>query len=120
MRIVGANISRCHRLTKDCQPASFVRKRGSRKVMGRKSQLEDKLDNIVSLLQAQNAPKPTAPVIVPLPAPNLVSGFITCPPSRTLHLLKHLLSYVEYHSDAWRQPSGLYINTFFQIRPTDF
>jgi hypothetical protein len=55
----------CHRLTKDCQPASFVRKRGVKKpAEARKSQLEDKLDSLVSLLQAQNAanPKPaTAP-----------------------------------------------------------
>jgi hypothetical protein len=46
----------CHRLTKDCQPATFVRKRGVKKP-ARKSQLEDKLDSLVSLLQAQNTPQ---------------------------------------------------------------
>lgn len=43
-------VRRCHRLGKTCQPATFVRKVGSQKV-GRKSQLEDKLDSLVTLLQ---------------------------------------------------------------------
>jgi hypothetical protein len=41
---------RCLRLNKDCQPAVFVRKKGPQRG-ARKLQLEDKLDNLVNLLQ---------------------------------------------------------------------
>jgi hypothetical protein len=43
-------LNRCHRLSKSCQPATFVRKAGSQRT-ARKSQLEDKLDSLVTLLQ---------------------------------------------------------------------
>ncbi|KAF1965237.1 hypothetical protein BU23DRAFT_519906 [Bimuria novae-zelandiae CBS 107.79] len=53
----GGGCERCHRLSRECHSASFVRKKGSQKA-ARKSQLEDKLDSIVTLLQAQHAPTP--------------------------------------------------------------
>ena len=56
----------CHRLLKDCQTATFARRRATKKpAAARKSQLEDKLDSLVSLLQAQHAPNPNA---APTPA----------------------------------------------------
>ncbi|KAF1999367.1 hypothetical protein P154DRAFT_230071 [Amniculicola lignicola CBS 123094] len=52
---------RCHRLGKECTPAELKRKRGPRKttLAARRSQLEDKLSDLVSLLQAQHALPPT-------------------------------------------------------------
>ncbi|CAI6342284.1 unnamed protein product [Periconia digitata] len=50
---------RCHRLAKDCHPSTSFRKRTTKRAnsqLSKTSQLEDKLDNLVSLLQAQNAP----------------------------------------------------------------
>ncbi|KAJ9401498.1 hypothetical protein DTO282F9_1695 [Paecilomyces variotii] len=50
---------RCHRLNKDCQPSETVRKRGSKKrKLSRTAQLEEKLDDLVSLLKstAQSVP----------------------------------------------------------------
>jgi hypothetical protein len=70
---------RCHRLTKDCQPATFSRKRGSRKSFAssnRTSKLEDKLDSLVSLLQAQQVPpsgSTSAPVSSEQESNNLTS-----------------------------------------------
>ncbi|KAF2645528.1 hypothetical protein P280DRAFT_465347 [Massarina eburnea CBS 473.64] len=58
-RDAGGSCERCHRLTKDCQLATFIRKRGVRKTVAsstRTSKLEDKLDSLVSLLRAQHAP----------------------------------------------------------------
>ncbi|KAF2703314.1 hypothetical protein K504DRAFT_392946 [Pleomassaria siparia CBS 279.74] len=58
---VGGGCERCHRLGKECAPVELVRKRRSRKTTpaARRSQLEDKLSDLVSLLQAQHAPPPT-------------------------------------------------------------
>lgn len=49
-RLYVLMLRRCHRLSKECQPATFVRKAGPQKT-ARKSQLEDKLDSLVNLLQ---------------------------------------------------------------------
>lgn len=57
--MANSSSARCHRLSKDCQPATFVRKRVAKRsaASSRKSQLEEKLENLVTLLQAQNAPQ---------------------------------------------------------------
>lgn len=44
---------RCHRLDKDCNPAASVRKRTKRNTASKRAQLEDKLDDLVSLLRTQ-------------------------------------------------------------------
>lgn len=53
---------RCHRLGKQCSPAAQVRKRGVKKstATSRRAQLEDKLDDLVTLLQAQRSEKQNA------------------------------------------------------------
>ncbi|KAJ5085829.1 hypothetical protein N7532_010600 [Penicillium argentinense] len=48
----GNGCERCQRLKKDCRPSPSVRKRNGRSSASRTAQLEAKLDNIVSLLQA--------------------------------------------------------------------
>ncbi|KAF2451176.1 hypothetical protein P171DRAFT_467820 [Karstenula rhodostoma CBS 690.94] len=72
----GGGCERCHRLSKDCQPATFVRKAGSQKT-ARKSQLEDKLDSLVTLLQAQQAPAPSL-TLPPSVATTQVELNVTC------------------------------------------
>lgn len=47
-------VSRCNRLAKECTPSTTVRKAGASKRRSRKSQIEEKLDGLVSLLQSQN------------------------------------------------------------------
>lgn len=47
-------IPRCNRLAKDCTPSTTVRKSGTSKRRSKKSQIEEKLDGLVSLLQSQN------------------------------------------------------------------
>ena len=46
---------RCHRLNKDCSPAATVRKKSSRKGASRTAQLEEKLDDLVTLLRSSTA-----------------------------------------------------------------
>lgn len=48
----GLMVRRCQRLKKDCRPSPTVRKQSGRSSASRTAQLEAKLDNIVSLLQA--------------------------------------------------------------------
>jgi hypothetical protein len=70
---------RCHRLSKDCQPATFVRKRGARKpIASARKQLEDKLDSLVSLLQAQNAPN-SVPVTATSGEDHIAQGLASHP-----------------------------------------
>ncbi|KAL5391135.1 hypothetical protein PMIN06_009252 [Paraphaeosphaeria minitans] len=76
-------LRRCHRLSKDCQSATFVRKTGSQKT-ARKSQLEDKLDSLVTLLQAQQAP---APSLTPSPSVSTTQAELNAICSQTPHLL---------------------------------
>lgn len=45
-------MSRCHRLGKQCVPAPYTRKRGSRR-QTRATQLEDKIEDLVTLLKTQ-------------------------------------------------------------------
>jgi hypothetical protein len=48
--------SRCHRLDKDCVPSSTSRKKPTKKTTtSKRTQLEDKLDDLVSLLRTQHA-----------------------------------------------------------------
>lgn len=47
-------IPRCNRLAKDCTPSATVRRSGTSKRRSKKSQIEEKLDGLVSLLQSQN------------------------------------------------------------------
>ncbi|KAH9899103.1 hypothetical protein F4778DRAFT_782696 [Xylariomycetidae sp. FL2044] len=57
----GGSCERCYRLKKNCTPTVSVRKRGAR---AKRSQLEDKLDDLVSLLQAQQPGNiPAHPII---------------------------------------------------------
>ncbi|PSN61933.1 hypothetical protein BS50DRAFT_133800 [Corynespora cassiicola Philippines] len=57
----GGTCERCKRLGKDCTPASFVRKRRERTpaTSTKRARLEDKLDSLVTLLQAQQ-PAPSS------------------------------------------------------------
>ncbi|KAM7186796.1 hypothetical protein V8F20_011229 [Naviculisporaceae sp. PSN 640] len=55
LRIDGADCERCHRLSKECIPSVTVRKRnGRRSHVSRAAALEDKLEDIVTLLRNQN------------------------------------------------------------------
>lgn len=47
---------RCHRLNKECNPATSVRKQTTKRTTAlKRAQLEDKLDDLVSLLRTQQA-----------------------------------------------------------------
>ncbi|KAH7117077.1 hypothetical protein B0J11DRAFT_108797 [Dendryphion nanum] len=55
---------RCHRLNRQCIPGEQIRKRAGRKP-SKRAQLEDRLDNLVTLLQAQQSAKESgAPVTI--------------------------------------------------------
>jgi hypothetical protein len=55
------NYDRCHRLNKTCTSSSSVRKRGTKSTSSAKrSLLEDRLEEVVSLLQTQQAASTTA------------------------------------------------------------
>ncbi|KAI1080844.1 hypothetical protein F5B20DRAFT_539175 [Whalleya microplaca] len=57
----GAPCERCSRLHKECRPSVSVRKRTARRsTAGRTAQLEEKLDDLVSILRAQTAGNPAA------------------------------------------------------------
>ncbi len=61
--------TRCTRLREKCIPSTSVRKKNAKSVIvSRKSRLEDKLDDIVSLLRTQNpvptASSPTSPTLL--------------------------------------------------------
>ncbi|OAG09666.1 uncharacterized protein CC84DRAFT_1160770 [Paraphaeosphaeria sporulosa] len=79
----GGGCERCNRLSKECQPATFVRKTGSQKT-ARKSQLEDKLDSLVTLLQAQQAP---APSLTPSPSVSTTQAEVNAICLQNPHLL---------------------------------
>ncbi|KAF1832997.1 hypothetical protein BDW02DRAFT_402551 [Decorospora gaudefroyi] len=52
----GGTCERCHRLDKECTPSSFVRKKSIKKpTASKRAQLEDKLDDLVSILRTQHA-----------------------------------------------------------------
>jgi hypothetical protein len=53
-----ADRGRCHRLEKECMTLSSMRKRAKRTTTSKRAQLEDKLDDLVSLLRTQTAPGP--------------------------------------------------------------
>lgn len=57
----SAVCERCHRLGKECVPFAGVRKRAARRPAAeRTAHLEEKLDDLVSILRAQAAGNPTA------------------------------------------------------------
>lgn len=63
--------NRCHRLKKHCEPSVTVRKRNGRRQVGsRTAQLEEKLEDLVSLLRTQSTPvkPPAAGRSAPIPA----------------------------------------------------
>ncbi|KAF1846820.1 uncharacterized protein K460DRAFT_131548 [Cucurbitaria berberidis CBS 394.84] len=61
---------RCHRLGKECIPSATVRKRGSRgTTASKRAQLEDKLDDIVTLLRTQNIVQPVSSRDPSMPTP---------------------------------------------------
>jgi hypothetical protein len=53
LRGPGLNCERCHRLKQDCEPSNVVRKRLSRKSAYRTAHLEERLDDLVGLLESQ-------------------------------------------------------------------
>ncbi|CAA9965086.1 hypothetical protein PTMSG1_08445 [Pyrenophora teres f. maculata] len=58
----GGVCERCHRLGKECTPSSSSRKRGSNGASASKrAKLEDKIDEVVSLLRSQRASASTVP-----------------------------------------------------------
>ncbi|KAJ9165814.1 Transcriptional regulator WAR1 [Coniochaeta hoffmannii] len=61
-RTADASCERCHRLKKHCEPSVTVRKRNARRQVGsRTAQLEEKLEDLVSLLRNHGtASKPAA------------------------------------------------------------
>ncbi|USP77300.1 uncharacterized protein yc1106_04574 [Curvularia clavata] len=55
MLLDGGTCERCHRLNKECTPSSGVRRKSSRNTKASKrSQLEDKLDDLVSILRTRH------------------------------------------------------------------
>ncbi|PVH94604.1 hypothetical protein DM02DRAFT_618496 [Periconia macrospinosa] len=79
----GNSCERCHRLVKECHPSTSVRKRAAKRpnpCASKTSKLEDKLDNLVSLLQAQHNPNSNR--TTPSPAFNQLGQFTTELPSR--------------------------------------
>ncbi|KAF2795193.1 hypothetical protein K505DRAFT_302533 [Melanomma pulvis-pyrius CBS 109.77] len=79
----GSSCERCHRLGKECAPAALVRKRRPRKPTpaARRSQLEDKLSDLVSLLQAQHSQPTVNDLGNVLSVPQSVSPHPTNAPS---------------------------------------
>lgn len=79
LRPGGQDCERCHRLGKECQPMTTSRRRvGKKTASSRTAQLEEKLDDLVSILRASqsssqqqvpaSAPVPTsAPAFLPTP-----------------------------------------------------
>ncbi|KAK5662324.1 hypothetical protein OQA88_8230 [Cercophora sp. LCS_1] len=60
-RVGGPDCERCHRLAKECIASVSVRKRNARRPhVSRAAQLEEKLDDLFSLLRNQTAPTSTA------------------------------------------------------------
>ncbi|KAK5988996.1 Transcription factor -like protein [Cladobotryum mycophilum] len=60
LRPEGGKCDRCHRLGKDCQQMVTSRKRvAKRTTASRTAQLEEKLDDLVSILRATQQPPPT-------------------------------------------------------------
>ncbi|KAH8657849.1 hypothetical protein BX600DRAFT_468265 [Xylariales sp. PMI_506] len=56
-RALGSSCERCHRLQKECVPSAAPRRRGPKPhVAQRSARLEEKLDDLVSLLRAQQLP----------------------------------------------------------------
>ena len=53
LRGPGLNCERCHRLKQECEPSTVVRKRLSRKSAYRTAHLEERLDDLVGLLESQ-------------------------------------------------------------------
>ncbi|KFA62819.1 hypothetical protein S40285_03813 [Stachybotrys chlorohalonatus IBT 40285] len=71
LRTNGASCERCHRLGKECHPMTTTRKRISKKAAtSRTAQLEEKLDDLVSILRASQQPgqQSTSPVLSGLPS----------------------------------------------------
>lgn len=54
----GESCERCHRLGRDCQPSQVARKRATRKPAPKTMHLEEKLDDLVSLLRSQTSEGP--------------------------------------------------------------
>ena len=77
LRSDGVACERCHRLAKSCQPMTTSRKRvGKKSATSRTAQLEEKLDDLVSILRAsQSTHQPQAPPTVPIPAPVSAPSF---------------------------------------------
>jgi hypothetical protein len=76
---------RCFRLQKDCQPSVSSRKRSQKKVPGsRTAHLEEKLDDLVSLIRSQTAvlqgPNESPPVPTPAPLGQSASHATALPP----------------------------------------
>ncbi|RMZ72503.1 Zn(II)2Cys6 transcription factor [Pyrenophora seminiperda CCB06] len=58
----GGTCERCHRLGKECTPSTSTRKRGpSSAPTSKRAKLEEKLDEVVSLLKSQRAPTSAGP-----------------------------------------------------------
>ncbi|KAK8010908.1 Zn(II)2Cys6 transcription factor [Apiospora arundinis] len=73
----GGKCVRCHRRGLECRPSLRVRKHGAKQALTlQKSQIEGKLDDLVSLLRARNAIPQVAPVRHATPA-DLSSEAIT-------------------------------------------
>lgn len=53
LRGPGLNCERCHRLKQECAPSTVVRKRLSRNTAYRTAHLEERLDDLVGLLESQ-------------------------------------------------------------------
>lgn len=59
---------RCHRLDKDCIPSTTVRKRQNKRAptsSSKRARLEERLDDLVTLLQSQNVQKSQKPEVSP-------------------------------------------------------
>ncbi|KAL6416336.1 Zn(II)2Cys6 transcription factor [Ilyonectria robusta] len=56
----GNSCERCQRLRKECRPSALTRKRLARRPASKAARLEEKLDDLVTLLKTQAATNPSA------------------------------------------------------------
>lgn len=95
----GGICERCHRLNKECKPSTSVRKRPSKpnNAALKRSQLEDKLDDLVSILRTQNS-VPVNPYIITPASSNPSPQGPTIEPTFDINLTAQNLSdFREHH-----------------------
>ncbi|KAH8878736.1 hypothetical protein GQ53DRAFT_756489 [Thozetella sp. PMI_491] len=92
-----AKCDRCHRLAISCQPSQALRRRGGGRPPNRTAQLEEKLDDLVTLLRSQAQPSTVL---------NIASAEPTTPPAeiRTAVATQAPLVYPQQQRQRTRSP----------------